>query len=188
MNSAVGLAAGPEVAILDEGGALLPQGEVGEVAIRGPNVTPGYDNNPDANARAFTDGWFRTGDVARMDAEGRVFYVGRTKDMIRRSGENIVADEVERALQQHPAVRTAAVLGVPDELRGEEVKALVVLAEGETATAEEIIAHCRTRLAGYKAPKRVEFRDELARTATGKIQKFKLREPFWSSTGGRQVN
>ncbi len=169
-------APGREVMIADEHGRPVPRGQEGELLIRGVGLMHGYHDDPEATARAFRGGWFRTGDVARMDAEGRVFYVGRTKDMIRRSGENIVADEVERALQQHPAVRTAAVLGVPDELRGEEVKALVVLAEGQQATPDELAEFCGTKLAYFKVPRYWAFVESLPMTASERIAKGELRK------------
>ena len=112
---AVGIAAGPEVAVMDDDGAILPQGAVGEVVIRGPNVTPGYDNNPSANEKAFTAGWFRTGDQGRIDEEGYLFLTGRLKEQINRGGENVCCVEVENALVQHPAVFEVAVLGCPTQ-------------------------------------------------------------------------
>ncbi len=160
----------------------------GEVLAQGNTVLAGYWENPDASAEALEGGWFHTGDGGTVDDGGYLTISDRKKDVIITGGENVSSIEVEDAVFSHPAVAEVAVIGIPDEKWGELVTAIVVLAEGQTATAEELIAHCRTRLAGYKAPKRVEFRDTLARTATGKIQKFKLREPFWSDTDGRQVN
>jgi acyl-CoA synthetase (AMP-forming)/AMP-acid ligase II len=160
----------------------------GEVLAQGNTVLAGYWENPDASAEALEGGWFHTGDGGTVDDGGYLTISDRKKDVIITGGENVSSIEVEDAVFSHPAVAEVAVIGIPDEKWGELVTAVVVLAEGQTATAEELIAHCRTRLAGYKAPKRVEFRDTLARTATGKIQKFKLREPFWSDTDGRQVN
>jgi acyl-CoA synthetase (AMP-forming)/AMP-acid ligase II len=169
-------------------GTRIRVSESGEVLAQGNTVLAGYWENPDASAEALEGGWFHTGDGGTVDDGGYLTISDRKKDVIITGGENVSSIEVEDAVFSHPAVAEVAVIGVPDEKWGELVTAIVVLAEGRTATAEEIIAHCRSRLAGYKAPKRVEFRDELARTATGKIQKFKLREPFWSGTGGRQVN
>lgn len=169
-------APGREAMIADESGRPLPRGEEGELLVRGVGLMHGYHDDPEATAKAFRGGWFRTGDIARMDTEGRVFYVGRTKDMIRRSGENIVADEVERALQLHPAVRTAAVLGVPDELRGEEVKALVVLADGHEVTPDELAEHCGTQLAYFKVPRYWAFVDALPLTASERVAKGELRK------------
>lgn len=169
-------APGREVMIADDRGRPLPRGEEGELLVRGVGLMHGYHDDPEATAKAFRGGWFRTGDVARMDEQGRVFYVGRTKDMIRRSGENIVADEVERALLLHPSVRTAAVLGVPDELRGEEVKALVVLADGHDVTPDELAEHCGTKLAYFKVPRYWAFVDSLPLTASERVAKGELRK------------
>lgn len=142
--------------------------EAGQMWLRGPGMMDGYLGHPDP----FVDGWFPTGDLARLDDQGRVYLEGRLKDMIRRSGENIAAREVEDVLLAHPAVRLAAVLGVPDEIRGEEVKAYVV-APG--ATAEELTAWCGERLAAFKVPSRWEFRDDLPLTASHRVEKAKLK-------------
>jgi len=139
----------------------------GELWLRGPGMMQGYDGLPDP----FTDGWFRTGDLARLDDQGRVYLVGRIKDMIRRSGENVAAAEVEAVLMSHPAVRLAAVIGVPDEIRGEEVKAFVV---GDVS-AEELAAYCGERLAAFKVPSQWEFRDDLPRTPSERVAKEQLR-------------
>ena len=138
-----------------------------------------------ATAGAIVDGWFHTGDGGSIDDGGYLTISDRKKDVIITGGENVSSIEVEDALMLHPAVREAAVIGIPDEKWGELVTALVVV--DEPVTAADLIAHCREHLAGYKCPKRVEFRDELVRTATGKLQKFKLRRPFWEGTE-RQVN
>jgi acyl-CoA synthetase (AMP-forming)/AMP-acid ligase II len=159
----------------------------GEVLAQGNTVLAGYWNNPDASAEALEGGWFHTGDGGSIDDGGYLTISDRKKDVIITGGENVSSIEVEDAVFSHPAVAEVAVIGVPDEKWGEMVTAVVVVAEGQQVTAEEIVAHCRGRIAGYKIPKRVEFRDELARTATGKIQKFKLREGFWSGSD-RQVN
>ncbi|RMI33661.1 AMP-binding protein [Nocardia stercoris] len=149
----------------------------GEVLARGNHVLEGYWEQPEATAAAITDGWFHTGDGGTIDAEGYVVISDRKKDVIISGGENVSSIEVEDALTSHPAVREAAVIGTPDEKWGELVTALVVT-DGSGVTAEELVTHCRTFLAGYKIPRRIEFRTELARTATGKLQKFKLRESF----------
>ena len=152
----------------------------GEVWLRAPNVTPGYFNRPDETAAALTDdGWLKTGDGGYLDDDGYLFLTDRIKDMIVSGGENVYPVEVEEALAQHPDVAEVAVIGVPDERWGETVKALVVLADGSSVTEHELIEHCRDRLAHYKCPTSIEFRTELARTATGKLQKFKLRAPYW---------
>jgi acyl-CoA synthetase (AMP-forming)/AMP-acid ligase II len=168
-------------------GIRLQTSESGEVLAQGNVVLAGYWENPDASAEALDGGWFHTGDGGSIDDGGYVTISDRKKDVIITGGENVSSIEVEDAVFSHPAVAEVAVIGIPDDKWGEMVTALVVLAEGEQVTEAEIIAHCRTRLAGYKLPKRVEFRDELARTATGKIQKFKLREAFWAGSE-RQVN
>ncbi|MGR7026710.1 AMP-binding protein [Geodermatophilus sp. URMC 62] len=168
-------------------GTRMRTSESGEVLVQSNTVLAGYWSNPDATAEALEGGWFHTGDGGSIDDGGYLTISDRKKDVIITGGENVSSIEVEDAVFSHPAVAEVAVIGVPDEKWGELVTALVVLAEGRSATPEEIIAHCKARLAGYKAPKRVEFRDELARTATGKIQKFKLREAFWSDTE-RQVH
>ena len=167
-------------------GTRISTSETGEVLVQGNTVLAGYWENPDASAEALDGGWFHTGDGGTVDEGGYLTISDRKKDVIITGGENVSSIEVEDAVFSHPAVAEVAVIGVPDEKWGELVTALVVLAEGASATEAEIIAHVRTQLAGYKAPKRVEFRDALARTATGKIQKFKLREAFW--TTDRQVN
>lgn len=159
----------------------------GEVLAQGNVVLGGYWENPDATAEALDGGWFHTGDGGSIDDENYVAISDRKKDVIITGGENVSSIEVEDAVFSHPAVAEVAVIGIPDDKWGEMVTALVVVAEGESVTAEDLIAHCRGKIAGYKIPKRVEFRDELARTATGKIQKFKLRESFWADSE-HQVN
>ncbi|QXC61150.1 AMP-binding protein [Aquihabitans sp. G128] len=159
----------------------------GEVLGRGNHVLEGYWEQPEATAEAIVDGWFHTGDGGTIDDEGYLTISDRKKDVIISGGENVSSIEAEDALFSHPAVAEVAVIGVPDERWGELILALVVLAPGQEATEDELRDHCRTKLAGYKVPKRIEFRDELARTATGKLQKFKLRAPYWEGRD-RQVN
>ncbi|HEY4625368.1 MAG TPA: AMP-dependent synthetase, partial [Blastococcus sp.] len=159
----------------------------GEVLAQGNTVLAGYWENPDASGEALEGGWFHTGDGGTIDDEGYLTISDRKKDVIITGGENVSSIEVEDVVFSHPAVAEVAVIGVPDEKWGELVTAIVVVAEGQQVTEDEIIAHCKAHIASYKAPKRVEFRDELARTATGKIQKFKLRESFWVDSE-RQVN
>ena len=139
----------------------------------------GYWANPDATNQALEGGWFHTGDGGVVDDEGHYQILDRKKDVIISGGENVSSIEVEDALFSHPDVGEAAVIGVPHEKWGETVKALVVSTPGSTATEQDIIDHCREKIAHYKCPTSVEFRDELARTSTGKLQKFKLREPYW---------
>ena len=171
---AVGVAAGPEIAIMDDGNTILPQGEVGEVVIRGPNVTLGYDNNPDANARAFTDGWFRTGDQGRLDEEGYLFLTGRLKEQINRGGEKISPLEVDVVLLDHPAIAQACTFGIPHGKLGEEVGAVVVLRPEATATEAEIRDFAAVRLAAFKVPRRILLMDDIPKGATGKIQRIGL--------------
>jgi acyl-CoA synthetase (AMP-forming)/AMP-acid ligase II len=147
----------------------------------------GYWSQPEATADAIVDGWFHTGDGGAIDEFGYVTISDRKKDVIISGGENVSSIEVEDAIFQHPDVTEVAVIGIPDERWGELVTALVVKAEGSTLTAEDVITWTRQKLAGYKCPKRVEFRAMLDRTATGKLQKFKLRAPFWEGRT-RQVN
>jgi acyl-CoA synthetase (AMP-forming)/AMP-acid ligase II len=171
---AVGIAAGPEIAIMDDTNTILPQGEVGEVVIRGPNVTPGYDNNPDANAKAFTDGWFRTGDQGRLDEEGYLFLTGRLKEQINRGGEKISPLEIDVVLLDHPAVAQACTFGIPHDKLGEEVGVVVVLHPQKTATEAEIRDFASARLAAFKVPRRVLVMDDIPKGATGKIQRIGL--------------
>jgi acyl-CoA synthetase (AMP-forming)/AMP-acid ligase II len=159
----------------------------GEVIARGNHVLKSYWEQPAATAEAIVDGWFHTGDGGTLDDEGYLTISDRKKDVIISGGENVSSIEVEDALFSHAAVAEVAVIGVPDERWGELVVALVVVADGHQVDEDELRDHCRTKLAGYKVPKRVEFRDELARTATGKLQKFKLRAPYWEGRD-RQVN
>jgi acyl-CoA synthetase (AMP-forming)/AMP-acid ligase II len=159
----------------------------GEVLARGNVIMEGYWNQPEETAKAIVDGWFHTGDGGSIDDEHYLTISDRKKDVIISGGENVSSIEVEDCLFQHPAVAEVAVIGIPDEKWGELVTALVVLREGATATEQELIDHCKARLAGYKCPKKVEMRSELSRTATGKLQKFKLRAPYWEGYT-RQVN
>ena len=159
----------------------------GEVLARAPMVMEGYWSQPAETAAAIVDGWFHTGDGGTLGENHHLTISDRKKDVIVSGGENVSSIEVEDAIFSHPDVAEVAVIGVPDEKWGEMVLALVVRATGSTLTEDEVIAHVRTKLAGYKCPKRVEFRDELARTSTGKLQKFKLRAPYWEGHE-RQVN
>jgi fatty-acyl-CoA synthase len=168
-------------------GVQLRISDQGEVLARSNHVLEGYWEQPDATGEAIVDGWFHTGDGGYLDDEGYLTISDRKKDVIISGGENVSSIEVEDTLFSHPSVAEVAVIGVPDEKWGETVKALVVLAPDQTATDQELIDYCRDRLAHYKCPTSVEFRTELARTATGKLQKFKLREPYWEGRE-RQVN
>jgi acyl-CoA synthetase (AMP-forming)/AMP-acid ligase II len=172
----VGLAAGPEVAIMDEEGRLLAPGEAGEIVIRGDNVTAGYENNPAANATAFTNGWFRTGDQGVMDAEGYVSLTGRLKEIIIRGGEKISPREVDEALMDHPAVLQVVTFAVPHDKLGEDVAAAVVLREGVSATEAELRAFLSERLAAFKTPRKIIFLSEIPKGATGKLQRIGLAQ------------
>jgi long-chain acyl-CoA synthetase len=164
-----------ELKILDENDTELPLGEWGEICIKGPGVMKGYWGKPEDTARALRGGWLHSGDIGTMDDEGYVFIVDRVKDMINAAGFKIWPAEVEQVLYRHPAVQELAVYGVADPVKGEAVKAAIVLKRGATATSDEIIAFCRERLAVYKAPAAVDFVQELPKSATGKILKRVLR-------------
>jgi acyl-CoA synthetase (AMP-forming)/AMP-acid ligase II len=170
----VGVAAGPEVAVMDERGSLLGRGAIGEVVIRGPNVTPGYEANPEANARAFADGLLRTGDQGVIDAEGYLRLTGRLKELINRGGEKISPLEVDEVLMDHPAVQQVVTFGVLSEKLGEEVAAAVVLRDGQAVTERELREFAAVRLADFKVPRRIVFLPEIPKGATGKLQRIGL--------------
>ena len=172
----VGIAAGPEVAIMDTAGALLAAGEVGEIVIRGENVTLGYENNDKANAEGFSNGWFRTGDQGTMNANGYLTLTGRLKEIINRGGEKISPREVDEVLMDHPAVAQVVTFGMPHDKLGEEVAAAVVLREGKTATEQEIRAFVATKLADFKVPKKILIMTEIPKGATGKLQRIGLAQ------------
>jgi long-chain acyl-CoA synthetase len=173
--------AGADVRVADERGQEMPPGEIGEVVARGPNVMQGYWNKPEQTASVLHDGWYRTGDLGFMDAEGYLFLVDRAKDMIVSGGENVYSTEVEEVLYQHPGVLEAAVFGVPDAQWGEAVHAVVVLRPGQDIGTATLIAFCRERIAGYKVPKQIELRgDPLPKSGPGKVLKRELRAPFWA--------
>jgi acyl-CoA synthetase (AMP-forming)/AMP-acid ligase II len=170
----VGLAAGPEVAIMAEDGTLLPRGAIGEIVIRGANVTKGYENNDKANAEAFTHGWFRTGDQGQMDADGYVSLTGRLKEIINRGGEKVSPREVDEILMDHPAVAQVVCFGMPHPKLGEEVAAAVVLREGQQASERDLQAFVSARVAEFKVPKKILILDEIPKGATGKLQRIGL--------------
>jgi oxalate---CoA ligase len=172
----VGLAAGPEIATLDEAGRPLPAGELGEVAIRGRNVTAGYESNPEANAKAWVNGWFRTGDQGRLDAEGYLWLTGRLKELINRGGEKVGPLEIDAVLMAHPAVAQVVAFGMPHEKLGEEVAAAVVLREGMEASERELRDFVAARLADFKVPRKIVFLAEIPKGATGKLQRIGLAE------------
>jgi len=178
---------GIDIAVVGPDGRSLAPDEVGEIVIRAGVVMKGYWGRPEATAEAIRDGWFHTGDAGYFDADGYLFIHDRVKDMIVSGGENVYPAEVENAVFGHPEVADVAVIGVPDDRWGESVKAVVVLKPGAQASAEDIIAYTRTRIAGYKIPRSIDFVDVLPRNPSGKILRRELREPYWRGTT-RQVN
>ncbi|UCC75476.1 MAG: long-chain fatty acid--CoA ligase [Anaerolineales bacterium] len=167
---------GVQVKIFDEQDQELPLGEVGEIVIRGHNVMKAYYKRPSATAEAMRGGWFHTGDLGRMDEAGYLYVVGRTRDFLIRGGLNIYAREVESVLLAHPGVSEVAVVGIPDEVMGEEIKAYVVLEQEEAVDAEDLIEYARKRMAAYKYPRYIEFRTELPKDTTGRVIKRLLRD------------
>jgi acyl-CoA synthetase (AMP-forming)/AMP-acid ligase II len=178
-----------EIKLIDEQGHEVAQGEVGQVVTRlrtgQETAVSEYYKDEKATEASFKDGWFSSGDMARMDEDGFVYLVDRKFDMIISGGENIYPAEIEAVLYKHEKILESAVIGVPDDEWGEQVKAVVVLGEGETATAEEIIAYCRQHLAGYKVPRTVDFVTDLPKTDTGKVLKKLIKAPYWKD---RHVN
>jgi long-chain acyl-CoA synthetase len=168
---------GVEMKVVDEDGNEVAQGEVGEILERGPVVMRGYWNKPDATADTLVDGWLRTGDMARVDEDGYFHIVDRKKELIIRGGFNVYPREIEEVLYEHPAVREAAVVGIPDDSLGEEIGAAIALKEGEDAAAEDIRAWAKERVAAYKYPRRIWFVDELPKGATGKVLKREIEVP-----------
>ena len=172
----VGRGTGVEVAILDDAGNELPAGQSGEVSVRGPNVIDGYESNPQANASSFTRGWFRTGDLGVLDADGYLRLVSRIKELINRGGEKIAPREIDEVLEAHPAVKEAVSFGVPHPTWGEEVGAAVVL--NDPVTEKELLAFARTRLADFKVPRHLHIVESIPKTPTGKIQRRFVAEQF----------
>ncbi|NWF54214.1 MAG: long-chain fatty acid--CoA ligase [Syntrophaceae bacterium] len=164
-----------EVRIVDNQDRAVPRGETGEIICRGPNVMKGYYKDPQGTSEVLKSGWLHTGDIGRMDEEGFVYIVDRKKDMIISGGENIYPREIEEILYRHPKIREAAVMGTPDPLWGESVKAFVVLKDGVSMSEEEVIEYCKAHLASYKKPKQVQFLDSLPRNPSGKVLKNLLR-------------
>ena len=171
-----------EVKVVDDDGNELPWGQVGELYIRGPNITPGYWNKPEATEDSFDGDWLKTGDAARFDDEGFVYIVDRWKDMYISGGENVYPAEVENVIYQLPQIAEAAVIGVPDERWGETGKVFISLKEGQTIEEKEIIEHCLKTLAKFKVPQSVKFIELLPRNATGKVLKRELREEVVGSS------
>jgi len=177
-----------DIRIVDEEGNDCPTGTSGEVVVRGPHTMIGYWNKSEETAKALRDGWVFTGDAALFDQNGYLFIVDRVKDMVVTGGENVFTTEVENAVISHEAVQDVAVIGIPHPEWGEAVHAIVILHPGQSATEEELIAHCRERIAGYKLPKGFTFREEpLPLSGAGKVLKTELRKPFWEGRE-RQVN
>ena len=174
-----------ETRIVDENDRDVPAGEVGELVVRGPNVFAGYWGLPEATAEALRGGWFHTGDMGRMDAEGFITLVDRKKDMIISGGENVYPIEVEQVLCRHPSVREVAVVGVPHARWGETPIAVVALKDGAQMTSADLIGYARERLAHFKCPTHVEYVPELPRNATGKVLKTTLRKEYGGPTIGR---
>jgi long-chain acyl-CoA synthetase len=168
---------GVEMRVVDDKGVEVPAGEVGEISIKGHNVMKGYWQRPDATAAVLQDGWFRTGDMGRIDPDGYFFIVGRKKELIIRGGYNVYPREIEEVMHEHPAVAEAAVIGVPHPALGEEVAAAVVLKPGETVTADELRSWVAERVAAYKYPRHVWLVDDLPKTSTGKVQKSMIVPP-----------
>ncbi|MDO9316181.1 MAG: long-chain-fatty-acid--CoA ligase [Burkholderiaceae bacterium] len=174
-----------ELRIVDADGNEVPRGTVGEVVVRGPNVMQGYWNKPELTAAAVRNGWMHTGDGAWMDEDGFIFIADRLKDMIITGGENVYSGEVENAVAQHAGVAACAVIGIPSAQWGEAVHAVVVRKPGQDVSDADLIAHCKSLIAGYKCPRSVDFVDALPISGAGKVLKTKLREPFWQ---GRERN
>jgi acyl-CoA synthetase (AMP-forming)/AMP-acid ligase II len=170
----VGLPAGPEVAIMDEDGMIVPRGRVGEVVIRGANVTPGYENNPDANENAFIDGWFRTGDQGFLERDGYLRLTGRLKELINRGGEKIAPIEIDVVLMDHPSVQQCLTFAVPHHKLGEDIAVAVVLREGMTCTERELREFAAHRLEQWKVPRKIHFVKEIPKGRTGKLQRIGL--------------
>lgn len=181
MRSAGQPAPGNEVEIRLPDGGVAPPNTLGEIVVRSDHLMSGYLNNPEATAAVLRDGWMHTGDAGTIDEDGFLYVADRVKDMIVTGGENVYSIEVERVLFTHPAVREAAVIGIPSAQWGESVHAVVVLKNGASVTEEELTVHCRSQIGGYKVPRSYEFRSEpLPVTAVGKVRKNVLRDPWWA--------
>jgi acyl-CoA synthetase (AMP-forming)/AMP-acid ligase II len=175
-TTSVGPGTGVKVGIMDDSGNILPSGELGEVVIQGPNVIEGYENNPEANAKSFTNGWFRTGDQGMIDADGYLHLTARIKELINRGGEKIAPLEIDAVMMTHPCVQEAVAFGMPHPTWGEEVAVAVVLKEPSPEAA--LIEHCKQHLADFKVPKKVHIVEQIPRTATGKIQRRAVAAAF----------
>jgi long-chain acyl-CoA synthetase len=169
-----GLPIGNDMRVVDEADRDVPDGSLGEIVLRGENILKGYYKNPDATATAFRHGWFHTGDIGYRDTDGFYYIVDRKSDMIIRGGENIYPREIDEVLYQHPSVAAAAAVGVPDDLYGEEVAAVIVLKDSAKTSEQEVIEFCKARLADYKCPKTVHFVNDIPKGPTGKLLKREL--------------
>jgi len=165
--------------LVDDQGMEVSPGEAGEIALKGPNIMQGYLNRPDLNAKTLKAGWLYTGDIAKQDEEGYIYIVDRKKDMIISGGFNIYSSEIEKVLLEHPAVEMAAVIGIPHQRWGEEVKAVVKVRLDQIVTEKELISFCKTKLGSVNSPKSIDFADNLPVTGLGKIDKKTIREPYW---------
>jgi oxalate---CoA ligase len=174
LAGSVGIAAGPDIAIMNDAGDILNANQIGEVVIRGRNVIAGYENNPDANAKAWTNGWFRTGDQGYLDEAAYLRLTGRLKEMINRGGEKITPLEIEIALLDHPAVAQAVAFAMPHPLLGEEIAAAIVLREELTAGEHELREFVAARLAQFKVPRKIVFLQTIPKGPTGKLQRIGL--------------
>nr|QBX99300.1 4CL10 [Betula platyphylla] len=183
----VGKPVGLEMAVLDNNGVAQREGESGEVCIRGPNVTKGYKNNPEANKAAFTFGWFHTGDIGFFDSDGYLHLVGRIKELINRGGEKISPIEVDAVLLSHPDVGQAVAFGVPDDKYGEEINCAIIPREGSHIDEAEVMQFCKKNIAAFKVPKKVFITDSLPKTATGKIQRRLVAEHFLAQISTAKV-
>jgi acyl-CoA synthetase (AMP-forming)/AMP-acid ligase II len=178
----VGRGTDVQISIIDANDNHLPPGQAGQIVIKGPNVITGYENNPEANATSFVDGWFKTGDQGFLDEQGYLTLVARIKELINRGGEKISPREIDEVLLTHPAIGEAVCFGVPHATWGEEVAAAVVLREGVTANEADLLAFCKERLADYKRPKQIHITDTIPRTATGKIQRGAVAKVYTPTT------
>jgi long-chain acyl-CoA synthetase len=163
-----------EVKVVGQDGKEVEVGQIGEIIARGPQIMKGYFKDPEATAKKIKDGWYHSGDLGRFDEDGYLYVLGRADDMVITGGLNVYPSEVETVLLNHPKIQEAAVVGIPDPRRGQVLRAIVVLKQGETATHREILSLCKERLASFKIPRQLEFKDSLPKSSTGKIAKRQL--------------
>ena len=174
-----------EVRIVDEEDRSVPAGQIGEIAVAGDVVMKGYLKDPEATAEAMRNGWLHTGDVGYMNERGFIYIMDRMKDMIISGGSNIYPRELEEVILKHPAVQEVVVIGIPDPIWGESVKAIVVRRPGAVVSEEDVIGFCREHIASYKKPKSVEFTDSIPKNAYGKVLRREIREPYWKGSARR---